>query len=121
MKPTKTEVRVARCAERVAAGEKLKPETLKTEMGTEAKFLTRRELAGVLKVSVRTVDAMVAAGEITPVRIRGVLVRFYLPDVVRELTAAAVMGKGLTTDDADGHGFSEKAETLKTEMLKSGS
>jgi excisionase family DNA binding protein len=50
-------------------------------------FVTRRELAAMLKVSVRTVDEMVAAGEITPLRIRGVLVRFYLPDVVRELLA----------------------------------
>ena len=43
----------------------------------------------MLKVSVRTVDEMVAAGEITPVRIRG-LVRFCLAEVVRELTVSSV-------------------------------
>ena len=80
MKPAKTEVRLARCAERMSAV---------AEAGGGEGFVTRRGLAAVLKVSVRTVDEMVAAKEITPVRIRG-LVRFYLPDVVRELTAAAV-------------------------------
>jgi len=74
----------------VAGAEKLKPETLKTEIRVGEKLLTRRELAAVLKVSVRTVDEMVAAKEITPLRPRGVLVRFHLPDVVRELTASAV-------------------------------
>ena len=122
MKPTKTDLRVVRCAGRVALNEKLKAETLKAEIETGStsprpspqsgegerfltaeietgstsprpspqsgegeQFLTRRGLAAVLKVSVRTVDEMVAAGEITPVRIRG-LVRFCLAEVVRELT-----------------------------------
>ena len=53
------------------------------QSGEGERFLTRRGLAAVLKVSVRTVDEMVAAGEITPVRIRG-LVRFCLAEVVRE-------------------------------------
>jgi excisionase family DNA binding protein len=43
--------------------------------------LTRAELALALKVSLRTVDWMLADGEITPVRLRGKMVRFYLPDV----------------------------------------
>lgn len=85
MKPTKTEVRVARCAERIAEWERLA-----TEIGVGQGFVTRRGLAAVLKVSVRTVDEMVADEEITPVRPGGKLVRFYLPDVVRQLTAAAV-------------------------------
>ncbi len=55
--------------------------------------LTREELAEVLKISVRTVDAMVGAGEIPHLRMRGNLVRFYLPDVVRHLTATAVTRK----------------------------
>jgi len=78
---TKTDVRLARCADRLAVASGGGPEL--------QGFVTRRGLASVLKVSVRTVDEMVAAKEITPVRVRG-LVRFYLPDVVRELTAAAV-------------------------------
>ncbi len=86
VKTAKTEVRVARCAERLAMDERLRVEALKAENG----FVTRHGLAALLKVSVRTIDEMVAAGEITPVRPRGVLVRFYVPDVVRELTAAAV-------------------------------
>ena len=103
MNPTKTDLRVVRCAGRVALNEKLKAETLKAEIETGStsprpspqsgegeQFLTRRGLAAVLKVSVRTVDEMVAAGEITPLRPRGVLVRFHLPDVVRELTASSV-------------------------------
>jgi hypothetical protein len=81
MKRTKTEVRLARCAERMSAV---------AEAGGGEGFVTRRGLAAVLKVSVRTVDEMVAAKEITPVRPHGPLVRFYLPHVVRELTAAAV-------------------------------
>jgi hypothetical protein len=36
-------------------------------------------------VSLREVDALVAAQEITPVRLLEKLVRFYLPDVMREL------------------------------------
>ena len=90
MKPTKTDLRVVRCAERLAQDETLKAEILKAERGPETKILTRADLAAVLKVSVRTVDEMVAAEQITPVRPGGVLVRFYLPDVVRQLTAAAV-------------------------------
>ena len=85
MKRTKTEVRMARCAERLALDEKLRAEALNAENG----FVTRHGLAALLKVSVRTVDEMVADGEITPVRPHGPLVRFYVPHVIRELTAAA--------------------------------
>lgn len=46
-----------------------------------------------LKVSVRTVDALVADQEITPVRLRGKLVRFILPDVLRELREKAQTSK----------------------------
>jgi excisionase family DNA binding protein len=56
-------------------------------------FLTRQELAVVLQVGLRTVDAMVAAGEIPTVRLRTSIVRFYLPDVVRQLTATALTRK----------------------------
>ena len=57
-----------------------------------AKFLTRHELAEVLKVSVRTVDTM-AGGEIPHLRLHGNFIRFYLPDVVRHLSATALVSK----------------------------
>ena len=56
-------------------------------------ILTRAELALALKVSVRTVDALVSDQEITPVRLRGKLVRFFLPDVMRELREKAQTSK----------------------------
>ena len=39
-------------------------------------LLTREQLAAELKVSLRLVDLMLADGEITPMRLRGKLVRF---------------------------------------------
>src|SRR5262245_49355470 len=59
----------------------------------EIRFVTREELAEVLQVSIRTVDAMVAGDEIPCVRRREAVVRFYLRDVVRHLTATAVISK----------------------------
>ena len=59
----------------------------------EGHLLTRGELAEMLKVSVCTVDRMLADGEIPHIRIRGALVRFYLPDVVRQLVANALTRK----------------------------
>jgi len=90
MKPTKTDLRVVRCAERLWELNRSEQGDLRAEGEVERRFVTRQELAAVLKVSVRTVDEMVAAEEITPVRPHGPLVRFYLPHVVRKLTAAAV-------------------------------
>ena len=57
------------------------------------RFLTRMELAEALKVSLRTVDMMLADGDVTPVRLRGKLVRFYLPDVLQVLTEKAKTSK----------------------------
>jgi excisionase family DNA binding protein len=57
------------------------------------RLLTREELAVALKVSLRTVDRMLADGEISPVKPHGRLVRFYLPDVMRQLVATALMRK----------------------------
>ena len=57
------------------------------------RLLTRTELADALRVSPRTVDRMMADGDITPVILRGYLVRFYLPDVVRQLMARALISK----------------------------
>lgn len=91
MKPNKTEVRLARCGEVLAEvlAETFRSgtnQTFRSGMALEPRFLTRRQLAALLQVSVRTVDEMVAAKEITPVRIRG-LVRFYLPGVLRDVLA----------------------------------
>ena len=55
-------------------------------------LLTKDELAAALRVSLRTVQEMVSGQEIPVVRIRGA-VRFYLPGVVRSLTANAVTSK----------------------------
>jgi excisionase family DNA binding protein len=57
------------------------------------RFLTREELAEALKISVRTVDTMVAGGEIPHLRLHGNFIRFYLPDVVRHLSATALISK----------------------------
>ena len=90
MKPTKTEVRLARCAERLAEWNVGQQGEASADGLPMRAVVTRTGLAEVLLVSVRTVDEMVAKGEITPMRPGGVLVRFYLPDVLRQLTAAAV-------------------------------
>jgi excisionase family DNA binding protein len=62
------------------------------ETQASERLLRREELAKALRVSLRTVDEMVAKGEIPLFRIRGA-VRFYLPDVVRALTATALTSK----------------------------
>ena len=61
------------------------------------RLLTRKELAEALKVSLRLVDTMLADEEITPVRLRGKLVRFYLPDVLQELREKAKTSKRAVT------------------------
>ena len=74
-----------------------KPERQRAEVGGQksdpVRFLTRHELAEALKVSVRTVDTMLAGGEIPHLRLHGNFIRFYLPDVVRHLTATALVSK----------------------------
>jgi hypothetical protein len=56
-------------------------------------LVTRAQLALELKVSLRMVDMMLADGEITPMRLRGKMVRFYLPDVLQELREKAKTSK----------------------------
>jgi excisionase family DNA binding protein len=56
-------------------------------------LLTREQLAEALGVSLRLVDLMLADEEITPMRLRGKLVRFYLPDVLQELRPKAKTSK----------------------------
>jgi excisionase family DNA binding protein len=60
-------------------------------------LLTRAELAAALKISPRTVDRMIADQEITPIRLRGKLIRFHLPDVVAELRSRANVSKHACT------------------------
>jgi len=52
----------------------------------EQPCVTRFELAALLRVSVRTVDRMIAAGELPVRRVRGRAVRFLRSDVERYLT-----------------------------------
>jgi len=58
-----------------------------------AGLVTRQGLAAALCVSVSTVDRMLADNEITPMRLRGKLVRFCLPDVMAELKGKANTSK----------------------------
>jgi len=55
---------------------------------------------GVLMVSVSTVDRMLADGEITPIRLRGKLVRFHPADVLAELREKAQASKHACTRKA---------------------
>lgn len=72
---------------------------------TEGRLLTREELAVVMGVSVHTVDRMLAEEEIPCLKLRGWLVRFYLPEVIRVLVAtAATRKRGPGKVTTDGHG-----------------
>jgi excisionase family DNA binding protein len=54
--------------------------------GSWDRLLTKTEMGGWLQVSVRTVTTMMARGELPFVKLKGRLVRFYLPAVVNKLT-----------------------------------
>ena len=56
-------------------------ETPKAEAGGSQQLLTSREVAGLLGVSLRTVERMIHDEEIRPVRLRGWSVRFRMEDV----------------------------------------
>jgi len=73
-------------------------------------LVTRAGLAAALKVSVRTVDRMLAAGEIKPVRMRGWSVRFSLREVLEALRSG-----GRKWGRAADLGML-KAETLRAEI-----
>jgi len=60
---------------------------------TEGRLLTREEIALVLQVSVHTVDRMLAEEEIPCMKLRGWMVRFYMPEVIRVLVETAATGK----------------------------
>jgi excisionase family DNA binding protein len=64
---------------------------------TENGLLTRAALAKALMVSVSTVDRMLADGEITPIRLRGKLLRFHLADVLAGLRERAQSSKHACT------------------------
>ncbi len=63
----------------------LSPERRGSESPEQA-CVTRLELAELLHVSLRTVDRMIAAGEIPVRRVRGYAVRFLRADVEQYLT-----------------------------------
>ena len=65
--------------------------------------ITRFELAQLLRVSVRTVDRMIAGGEIRVRRVRGKAVRFLREDVERYLEKApTVVSRGGTMVGREG-------------------
>ena len=64
---------------------KIPPSPVPSSAVPEEKLNTRKEMAGMLQISVRLLDEMRAAGEVPFVLIRGRLVRFYWPDVLRKL------------------------------------
>jgi excisionase family DNA binding protein len=69
------------------------PVTPMTELPTQEEVVpcvTRFELAGLLRVSVRTVDRMIAAGEIRVRRVRGKAVRFLHSDVENYLNGGTL-------------------------------
>jgi len=73
-------------------------------------LVTRAGLAAALKVSVRTVDRMLAAGEIKPVRMRGWSVRFCLREVLEALRSGnRKWGRAADLERL-------KAETLRAEI-----
>jgi excisionase family DNA binding protein len=59
----------------------LSPERSGSEPSAESPCVTRLELTELLRVSVRTVDRMIAAGELPVRRVRGRAVRFLRSDV----------------------------------------
>jgi hypothetical protein len=64
---------------------------------------------------------MLAFGEIPCVRLRGAIVRFYLPDVVRHLTATALTrktGRGVEVEREERRA-SEREEGLTAKNAKS--
>jgi excisionase family DNA binding protein len=61
----------------------------RSEPSAEPPCVTRFELAELLRVSVRTVDRMIAAGEIPVRRVRGRAVRFLRSDVEQYLNGGA--------------------------------
>lgn len=63
-------------------------EPRKAEAGGSQQLLTSREVAGLLGVSLRTVERMIHDEEIKPVRLRGWLVRFRMEDVTEAVRNA---------------------------------
>jgi excisionase family DNA binding protein len=59
------------------------------------KYVTRQELARVLKVSLRTVDRMIADQAIPFLRL-GKVIRFRLEDVERQLAERFLVREGVT-------------------------
>ena len=70
------------------ASDRLAPSAVKGKFFPNPLCFTRFEFADALRVSVRTVDRMIAAGEIRVRRIRGKAVRILRSDVERYLEKA---------------------------------
>ena len=68
-------------------------EPSKAEAGDGRVLVTSRGLAAALGVSLRTVERMLAAGEIGGVRVHKRPVRFHVPDVVLQLAATGLTRK----------------------------
>jgi excisionase family DNA binding protein len=67
-------------------------------------LLTKEQMSGVIQVSIRTITAMMASGELPYLKLRGRFVRFRLEDVHRHLSEHALVCKCLrtaTTDQSD--------------------
>ena len=58
------------------------------------RFYTKREMAGLLKVSLRTITEMMKRGDLAYLKIGGRLVRFRLEDVERRLNETALVRHG---------------------------
>ncbi len=60
----------------------------------DQRFFTKREMAGLLKVSLRTITEMMNRGDLAYLKIGGRLVRFRLEDVERRLNETALVCHG---------------------------
>ena len=69
---------------------------MKTPAPPSLPCVTRAGFADMLDVSVRTIDRMIAAGEIPVHRVRGKVVRILRSDAERYLTSGNATGNGET-------------------------
>lgn len=69
-------------------------ETATSAQNSEQACVTRFELAQLLQVSLRTVDRIIAAGEIPVRRVRGRAVRFLRSDVEQYLKGGRTASSG---------------------------
>jgi excisionase family DNA binding protein len=75
----------------VRTKQKLKAERLKPEIGQGVVGLTKAQMASVLQISVRTLNGMIARGEIAYWRIGRRVVRFRVEDAVEQMNATVLV------------------------------